>query len=206
MPHLFERSDNVSRLFVATLLLALTSGCGGAGSYVWVHDLPRQPATAAQIERIRPGDLLSVRVFSQEAVSTKGRVRPDGTFTLPLVGELSVSGQRPSALAKQLEKRLTPYINAPSVTVVIDEAPIIVTVMGEVKAPTVAQLESPPTVVQAIARAGGLTEFADEDDIFVLRQAAGSTQRIRFTYQSVLRGEYGSAEFRLQSGDVVVVE
>jgi polysaccharide export outer membrane protein len=62
-------------------------------------------------------------------------------------------------------------------------------------------------VVQALARAGGLNEFADEDDIFVVRQgAAGPPLRVRFTYLSVLRGENGAADFRLRTGDVVVVE
>lgn len=193
--------------FFAAFVFASSTSCSGAGTYVWVYDLPRDRTTTPQPERIRPGDLLSVRVFSQEAVSTRGRVRPDGTFTLPLIGEIMVAGQRPAFLAKQLEKRLTPYINTPSVTVVIEEAPIIVTVLGEVKTPTIVALEHPATVAQAIARGGGLTEFAGEDDVFVVRELApGSVQRIRFSYQSVLRGEYGSAEFRLRTGDVVVVE
>ena len=103
MPHLFERSDNVSRLFVATLLLALTSGCGGAGSYVWVHDLPRQPATAAQIERIRPGDLLSVRVQSllQKYESLKGIIAIIGE------NELSPADRADYAKAKKLITNFT---------------------------------------------------------------------------------------------------
>ena len=206
MPRFFKHMGIVSRSIISASLLAL-SACSAAGSYVWVHDLPSESTGAAQGERINPGDLLNVRVFGQEAVSTRGRVRPDGTFTLPLLGEIAAAGKKPTDLAKQLEKQLTPFINAPSVTVVIEEAPVTVTVMGEVKTPIVAQLEPPPTVVQALARAGGLTEFADEDDIYVLRQTAtGAPERVRFTYLNVLRGEHGAAQFKLRTGDVVVVE
>jgi polysaccharide biosynthesis/export protein len=204
MPRLFKNIGIVSRSIISASLLAMQA-CSSAGSYVWVQDVPSESATPG--ERIGAGDLLNIRVFGQEAVSTRGRVRPDGTFTLPLLGEIEVTGKKPAILAKQLEKQLTPFINAPSVTVVIEEAPVTVTVMGEVKTPTVAQLEPPPTVIQALARAGGLTEFADEDDIYVLRQtASGSPERIRFTYLNVLRGERGAAQFRLKTGDIVVVE
>jgi polysaccharide export outer membrane protein len=206
-PRYLSPSAIVSRSLLYASLLLGGSACSGTGSYVWIHDLAADGAVAGGGERINPGDLLDVRVFGQETMSTRGRVRPDGTFTLPLLGEVGAAGKKPAALARELERRLTPFINAPSVTVVIEEAPVFVTVVGEVKAPSVVQLEGPPTVVQALARAGGLSEFASKDDIFVLRQdTAGTPLRIRFTYLSVIRGERGAGQFRLRTGDVVVVE
>jgi polysaccharide export outer membrane protein len=68
------------------------------------------------------------------------------------------------------------------------------------------ELEAPATVVQAIAKAGGLSDFADRSRIFVVRAHADGTRRIRFTYQSLLDGDPAALSFRMRSGDVLVVE
>jgi protein involved in polysaccharide export with SLBB domain len=67
------------------------------------------------------------------------------------------------------------------------------------------QLDPPPLLLQALARAGGLTEFADDERVFVIRQQP-VFRRIRFTYEAVVNNENGAAGFPLRTGDVVVVE
>lgn len=182
----------------------MLSACASEGRYVWVQELP---AAAPQDDsRIASGDTISVRVFAQENISTRGKVRRDGLFSLPLIGDVPAADKPPALLAKEIEQRLQPFVNAPHVTVTIDESQVRASVIGEVARPGAVAIESPAGVLAAIALAGGVTEYASPK-VFVLRTAAsGQVQRIRFRYESLLQGEEVSSRFRLQSGDTIVVE
>jgi polysaccharide export outer membrane protein len=191
--------------YVTLLLLLLvltTTGCGSTGSFVWGWQYPSSAQTPTGYEAIRAGDEVSVRVFGQEPMSVKGRVRTNGTLTIPLMGEYPAAGKQPALLAQELEQRLAPFVTSPHVSVVIEASTIRVTVIGEVTRSGRTTLENPARIVDALAEAGGLNEFAAEDDIFVLR----GRQRIRFTFEDITRGEEYAQRFLLQSGDVVVVE
>jgi polysaccharide export outer membrane protein len=192
-------------------VLALAAGCSHVGDYVWADDLSEPPHPTDAEYVIAPGDVLGVRVFNQEGMSGRARVRPDGKISLPFVNDVEAAGQTPAALARRLQSRLKEFINNPVVTVSLEEAgPIQVSVLGEVTHPGVFPVVSGANVLQALAAAGGLTAFADRDRIFVLRKTpAGSKTplvRIRFTYEKLARAEGHSAAFRLRDGDVVVVE
>ncbi|HLM76519.1 MAG TPA: polysaccharide biosynthesis/export family protein [Polyangiaceae bacterium] len=194
-------------------LLALTAGlpaCGPKGDYVWVDSLPPAQLSGPNPAEysIEPGDMLNVRVYNQEAMSTRARVRPDGKIFIPLVGDVDVKGRRPADLAKDLEARMKSFIVAPSVAVTAEEVqPVRVSVIGEVTRPGSLDIQPGSGVLRALAMSGGLTEFADEDSIFVLRMAPNrSLQRIRFTYGDLTRGGGQGPAFTLRSGDVVVVE
>ena len=150
--------------------------------------------------------MLSVRVFEQEAMSSRVKVRGDGKVSLPFLGETEVRGKRPSDVARELEAKLKEYVVTPRVTVNVDEfQPITVSVLGEVTHPGSYQLDATAGVLQALANAGGMNEFADRDRIFVLRKTP-SLRRIRFTFEALKRNEPRAATFMLQGGDVVVVE
>ncbi len=185
---------------------ATLSGCAVQGAYVWVQEMPAagiQPAETI----IKEGDVISVRVFGQDQISTRGRVRPDGMFVVPLLGEAQAGGRSPGAFSGELQEKLKAYVTAPNVTVTIEESQIRVDVTGEVRRPGTVPLETPYRVLSAIASAGGLTEFAKDDRIFVLRaDKTGTIRRIRFRYEALTQGEPRAAAFRLQSGDVLVVE
>lgn len=191
--------------------LALASGCSHVGDYVWA-DYIAEPANPADAEYvIAPGDVLGVRVFNQEGMSGRARVRSDGKISLPFVNDVEAAGQTPTGLARRLQARLKEFINNPVVTVSLEEAgPIQVSVLGEVAHPGVFPVQTGANVLQALAAAGGLTPFADRDRIFVLRKTpAGSKApvvRVRFTYEKLAHAEGRSASFRLRDGDVVVVE
>ncbi len=132
-------------------------GCG-AGAYVWVDTLGDAAAlsSADSVYTIAAGDLLNIRVYDQDAISTRSRVGPDGKIALPLVGEIEAQGQRPSALARQIEVRLKPFIVAPSVAITVEEAQSVrISVVGEVARPGVFAITPGTGVVQALALAGG---------------------------------------------------
>jgi polysaccharide biosynthesis/export protein len=186
----------------AVLVAAL--GCGGAGPYVWARDLkPEEVGTADYV--IVKGDLLSVKVFNQDPMSTHAKVRSDGKISMPFLGDVTVVGKSPAIVAREMEAGLKSFINSPNVTVIVDEfQPTTVTVIGEVGKPGTVSIERNAGVLQALAGAGGLTEFAGRDDIYVLREAP-APRRIRFTYDSLV--EFPPAQtFRLRPGDIVVVE
>jgi polysaccharide export outer membrane protein len=174
---------------------------------VWVAQVPVERTGGPAEDRIGLDDLVAVRVYGQEPMSARGRVRPDGTLSLPLLGDVPVAGKRPAQLGRELEEQLKGrgFAVAPSVTVAIEEsAPLRITFVGEVRRPGTLKLDAPVNVVQGIANAGGLTEFASSSRIFVVRpaQSGGEVQRIRFRYEDLVQGEPHATAFRLRSGDV----
>jgi len=192
----------------ALFLLALVATACRTAPFVWVHQFATEPVRegAGSPLIISPGDIVDVRVFGQEAMSTKGEVRGDGSLAMPLLGSVAVAGRRPEEVASSLKQRLLPYINAPEVTVVIQESRVLVSVVGEVKSVGVVELRPPATVLQALAKSGGLGDFADKSSIYVLRTTRGVTTRIRFKYEFLIEADPVATGFRLQTGDVIVVE
>jgi polysaccharide export outer membrane protein len=186
--------------FAIAILLSL-SGCGSP--FVWVHDLPQQPEFDGYV--IGPGDVLSVRVFNQDNISTKARVRSDGMIAVPFIGDVEVRGKTPAAAAADLETRLKRYVVSAAVTITLEEPQATsVSVLGEVVRPGNYTVEASSGVLQAIAAAGGFTDYASRGAIYVVRRS--SAQRIRFTYAALVQGDGQAARFRVRAGDTVVVE
>lgn len=186
------------------LTAALTTlGCGTTGPYVWVQDLPAQQAADGYV--IAVGDVLSVRVFGQDNMSTRSRVRSDGKIAVPFIGEVDVRGKSPAAVSADLETRFKHYVVSASVTITVEETqPASVAVLGEVSHPGVYPVDASAGVLQALALAGGFTDYASRGSLYVVRHAP--TQRIRFTYSSLVQGDDRASTFRLRAGDVLVVE
>src|SRR5439155_15214853 len=99
-------------------------------------------------------------------------------------------------------------VNHPVVTVTVDEVhPLTISVTGEVMRPGVYPLEAPANLLSALASAGGLSQFAHEDQIYVLRrQSDGALARIRFKYEALAHAEGQAGSFSLQRNDLIVVE
>lgn len=188
--------------------LVLTA-CGATTTQVWVDEVSSAELgeAAAGDYLIATGDLLAVRVYEQDAVSTRGRVRPDGKISVPLAGEVRALRRRPAELAREIEALLKPFVRAPTVSVIVEEIqPVRVSVLGEVARPGVFVLDPGAGVLQALASAGGTTEFAASDRIFVVRRMSGGAPiRIRFSLAK-LTGDSRAAGFMLTQGDVVMVE
>jgi polysaccharide biosynthesis/export protein len=148
-------------------------------------------------------------VWNDDALGGRARVRRDGRISLPFVDDVVAAGMSPKDLARSLETRLAGFVNAPRITIALEEEKLVtVSVFGEVVKPGVYDLTSGAGVLQALASAGGTTQWASGDKIFVLRKKAdgGRPLRIRFTQETLAHAEDVSASFRLRRGDVVVVE
>jgi len=191
----------------AVLLGAFAAlGCASLGQYVWVDSLPEPAANPAGEYVLGPGDTIYVRVFNQEGVSGRTRVRPDGRVTIPFVNDVQAAGRTTEELSRTLQGTLRDYIKQAVVTVSLEEpAPAQLSVLGEVARPGVYPLDrASQGMLRALAAAGGLTEFAHKDRIFVVR--SGSSGRIRFTLDGLATPASRSARFRLQNDDVILVE
>jgi polysaccharide biosynthesis/export protein len=187
------------------LLIAALLGCGGPGQYVWLSDLPPEASSLTDYI-INFGDSLSIRVYGHEDLSVHEKVRSDGRIALPLIGEVEARGKRPNALRGEIEGRLKDYVVSPSVVLTVDEAtPMTVVFLGEFTRPGVFTMEANTRLVQALGVAGGLTEFASRDSLFIVRRQP-SPVRIRFNYQWVLRNLGHTADFPLHPGDYLVAE
>lgn len=187
------------------LAAALLLGCGATRPYVWVEDLP-----VAELEDRNPpihtADRLFVFVRDQATLSAEYEVREDGSVALPLVGSVTVAGQAPHAAAATIAQRLRGVVAAPVVTVsVVAKRAPAVSIVGEVRTPGVYDVAPVAGLMPALARAGGLSEFADEDSIYVVRTTPRPA-RIRFRFDDLVGGEPRSNAFRLSDGDVIVVE
>ncbi|HEY7292726.1 MAG TPA: polysaccharide biosynthesis/export family protein [Vicinamibacterales bacterium] len=167
-----------------------------------------EPTAKANVDpnqyRIAPGDKLRIEVYKDQQLSQSVQVRPDGKITLPLIGDIDAAGEAPVALRDRITESLKEYVTKPTVTVILVEAAAsLAYVMGEVNRPGSITLQGGQvSVLQALALAGGLKDFADEKNIRVLRQSNGSQQTIPFNYKDAIRG---GAPFYLRPGDTVVV-
>lgn len=191
-------------LVAVIALFALLVACGSTGPYVWADSLPASASSSNDVT-IQDGDVVVVRVFNQEPLSTKERVRQDGKIAMPVIGEVVARNKRPAQLAAEIQERLKSVVVAPSVTVTMEQGgELKVSVVGEVKNSGIFQLDPGANVLTALAAAGGLNDYADSDKIFVLRKSL--PQRVRFRYNDLRSADQKSIGFSLQNGDVVVVE
>lgn len=156
---------------------------------------------------IGPGDVLSVSVLNDKDIAGSVPVRPDGMITIPLAGEVQASGLTPDKLQSVITQKLEEYVKQPSVTVVVEQMNSRqFNVLGKVQHPGSFPLSKPTRVLDALAQAGGFTEFAKSSKIYVLRQdASGSTTKLAFNYKRVSQGEDDQENIQLQSGDTVIV-
>jgi polysaccharide export outer membrane protein len=153
-------------------------------------------------------DVLSITVWREADLSRTAPVRPDGKISFPLIGQLQAAGQTPLQLQQKLTASLDSYIASPEVSVIVQDARSQrVNVVGEVNRPGIYPLSKPMTVLDALAGAGGLRDFAKPNKIFILRtNPDGTRQRIRFNYRNVLHGMNGPDQnTELQPRDTVVV-
>jgi len=174
--------------------------------------VPAQPQAAAQPPavddsyRIGPEDVLEVSVWKEEGLKKEIVVRPDGVFSFPLIGDVQAAGRTVSEVREEISKRLTRYIPDPTVSVLVMRvASNKIYVIGRVNKPGDFAVGRYVDVLQALALAGGLTPFADQHNIKVIRKQEGRDVVLPFDFAAVSRGEALEQNVRLQGGDVIVV-
>lgn len=153
---------------------------------------------------IGPEDVLSIVFWRDKEMSSQVVVRPDGKISLPLLDEVQAAGLTPAALRAYLVEESKRFFGNPSVTVVVNQINSRkVFITGQVVKPGAYVITAPTTVLQLLAMAGGLKDFADSKNIVILRQEAGQTSSYPFNYKDIRRNVRQNIE--LKPGDTVVV-
>lgn len=168
--------------------------------------VPPAMVTAAPVDpktyEIGPEDILFIKVWRENDFTGAVQVRPDGKFTLPLVGELQAAGLTPEKLAAEIAKALENYINKPEVSVSIQSVQSKkYYITGEVNRNGSFPLIVPTTVLEALTNAGGFKEYANTKKIIVMR----GLQRFKFNYKDVIKGKNLEQNILIQNGDYIHV-
>ncbi len=151
-------------------------------------------------------DVLAINVWKEPDISRSIPVRSDGRISLPLVGEVQAAGLTPAKLEKEIASRLKNYISEPEVTVMVQQVNSQkFNILGQVVKPGSYILANSPTVLDAIALAGGFRDFAKKKSIYVLRQGPSGEQRLPFNYKEVSQGKNMAQNIKLEPGDTIIV-
>jgi polysaccharide export outer membrane protein len=153
-------------------------------------------------------DVLSINVWKEPDISQHSiPVRSDGRISLPLVGEVQAAGQTPLKLEKEIATKLQSYISEPEVSVIVEKSNSQrFNILGQVVKPGSYAIADSPTVLDAIALAGGFRDFAKQKAIYILRQGPdGKDERLPFNYKDVIKGKNVEQNVKIQPRDTIVV-
>jgi len=167
-----------------------------------------QAEIAADSDRYVIGaeDVLYIHVWREETVTKTVSVRMDGMISIPLVDEIQAAGLTPLQLKEKLTERLNQFIENSNVTVVVMEANSFkVYFSGQVKTPGVLRLRTETSLAQAISMVGGLTEWANQKKIIIIRKESGKEKRFTINYKKIVKGEDLDSNIILKSGDTIIV-
>lgn len=155
---------------------------------------------------IGPEDVLSIVVWREKDMSTDAVVRPDGRVTLPLLNDFQAAGLTPDQLRASIEKAASKFMKEPNATVIVKAINSRkVHILGNVTKAGTYPLTGDMTVLQLIALAGGLQEYADEKHITVMRKEDGKDQVFKFNYKEVVHQKNLQQNVLLKPGDTVIV-
>ncbi len=190
-------------LLIATLLLLAFSSSACSKRGVQATEVP-PPAT--DDTTLGPGDVFSVRVYGEEAMTGSHQVASDGTINFPLLGAVQVNGLEPTAVAKKIQTELQEreFMRNPQVSVYIEQyVSKRISVVGAVANPGTFPLEHGMTVVQAISMAGGFSSLADRDATVVTRRIGEEIIRYRVPVARVTKGQ--AEDIEVAAGDIILV-
>lgn len=204
----------------AFLALALTTVSGQPPQAQSPVTAPQPVATAAPASvaapppkvvvpsdyTIGPDDILSIVFWRDKEMSADVVVRPDGRVTLPLLSDVAAAGLTPEQLRDAIREGAAKFVEDPNVTVVvkqINSRKVFLT--GSVARPGAYPLSAPMTVLQMLSLAGGVSEFADDKKILIMRMENGQQRALKFNLRDVKKGKNLQQNIQLKPGDTIVV-
>jgi polysaccharide export outer membrane protein len=201
---------------IGRLLALLCYGCAllnlsmGAAAQVQVS-LPASAAASAIPYRINPGDELEILVWGDERLQRTVLVLPDGTFAFPLVGQVNAAGRLPSEIERMIVAGLQPQYRGPvpQVTVSVRKpSGYQFSVVGKVRNPGTFTPGRYVNALEALAIAGGPSEFANTGSAKVIRKVGNQMIVLPLHLQDALRGTGRITPNEIpwiESGDTLVV-
>lgn len=190
---------------VVLLFVVALCGCQPRATYPYA----KEPDPRSTEYVIGVPDSLRVRVWRNADLNTEVQVRPDGTITLPLVGDVPAARRTPSQLRRDIARRLAAFIRADETMVSVEVLQInsyAVTVTGNVVRPGVLHASRYITVGEAIALAGGPNPYADADEALIVRtRSSGRVVHIPVRYDLIMQGKAHEQDIMLLRGDMIHV-
>ena len=200
---------------VAILVLATSVSLWGSAQAQSGQRRPAQPGNTTPVAPsvvtppdyvIGPDDVLVIVVWREKDMSAEVVVRPDGKISLPLVNDVQAAGLTPDQLRQQLTVAANKFVEDPTITVVIkaiNSRKVFIT--GMVAKPGPYPLMGPTTILQLLAVAGGVLEFADSEEISLVRTENGTPVSYKVNYKELARGKNLKQNIELKPGDTIVV-
>lgn len=199
---------NAKVLVIAWAVAGLLA-VGACGPTLPDYDYTKEPNPRRSEFVIGISDDLMITVWKNQQLTTAATVRPDGTITMPLVGDISAAGKTPSQLRKEIQAKLAEYIKLEGSEITIAVTGVNsyrFTVSGEVGQPGIYTAKVYVTVAEAIALAGGFTRFASRDDIVLMRRDPnGTIRKIPIVYSLIASGEAPQMNLTVLAGDSLFV-
>lgn len=201
----------MKRFTAAAALAALVAGIP-ATAQVRAPTPPPGTQSAPEAYRINPGDELQISVWGEDRLTAAVRVLPDGTIAFPLVGSIQAAGLLPTEIEQRIERGLEPQFRGavPQVTVSVrNTSGLQFSVIGRVRNPGTFTPGRYINALEALSFAGGPTEFAKLEDIYIVRKAGSGLEPVRVRLGQALRREPSTLTAavipQIQGGDTVVV-
>ena len=194
--------------FISFFLVSISCALADAQPLPPVKDQPVNDQLADTVNYLlSPGDFIEISVWKEEGMQKEQTlVAPDGNITFPLAGTIMAAGKPVFALQEAIAGRLANYIADPVVNIkLLQNNGNTIFVIGKVNRPGQYPANRRIDVMQALSLAGGLTVYADEDSIHVLRRIGNEVKIFPFDYDDVLDGDHLEQNIILQSGDTVTV-
>jgi polysaccharide export outer membrane protein len=190
----------------AFVLAAVMSLCAARTSGATQAD----PAGADPGYVIGPEDVLEIAVWGNTDVTRTVPVRPDGRISLPLLDDVQAAGLTPMELRAALIKSFQKYMPSPMVSVIVREVHSFkVTVIGEVKTPGRFELRTRTTVLDMLAMAGGLSQYAVRARITILRRDGNAVRELPYDFEKITARagprNAGQENLCVQPGDIIIV-
>lgn len=203
-------------VLILAMLLAIPAGAQTSSKNSKGKDTPGNAAQARSAGSaaatsdpeyvIGEQDILNINVWKEPEVSGTVPVRLDGKISLPLIHDIEAAGQTPMQLQAVITDKLKQYIADPRVTIIVTTSNSKrVFLMGEVGRQGPVPMLPNMTVLQALASAGGFSQYANLKKIYVLRNEGGKQVRIPFNYKAVISGNAPEQNILLKPGDTIVV-
>jgi polysaccharide biosynthesis/export protein len=191
------------RLVLVSLFLV------ACGNTLAKYDYAKEPDPRNQEIVLGVGDVVGINVWDQKDLNTEAVIRPDGTITMPLVGDIKASGETPTALKERIKQQLANFLKMGAgneVTVAVRAwKSYRFTIEGEVARSGVFSNDQYVTVSEALAMAGGLSRFAKHDEIRLMRHDKHGYREIPLDYDALASGKRPDMNIYVMPGDQIYV-
>ena len=193
------------RVFIACVLASTAiAGCGTT-----YYDYSKEPDPRKGEFVLGVNDALRINVWKNPELSGDARVRPDGTITIPLVGDIKAAGRTPSSLRSEITKRLQSFVHDEGAIVSMAVTKVNsyrFTVAGQVEHAGILTAKYYVTASEAIAMAGGLNRFANPHKLTLVRNDSRGLRRIPIDYERIASGLHPEEDLVILAGDNLYAE